>query len=163
MHRVVLTLLNMMRLRSGPQDMPASSAFTLLLALVYVVQGLYADRILGEPDTTPRSLVAIAVQFAAISLLLNVRGLATRVNQTLSALAGTGFLFGVISIILLLRFDPEEPQVDLVFYYLALVLWSLGVDAHIYRSALSVKMATGVLVAVLIFLANFMLLRSLFG
>jgi len=39
----------------------------------------------------------------------------------------------------------------------------LAVDAHIYRHALSIKMSLGVLLAVLIFAANFMVLNAVFG
>jgi hypothetical protein len=44
-----------------------------------------------------------------------------------------------------------------------LFVWSLAVDAHIYRHALSIKMSFGVLVAVLIFGANFIILKAVFG
>lgn len=163
MRQVVLTLLDMVRLRAGPQDLPASAGLALVLALAYVGQGFFADRILGEPDTAPRSLIAIAVQFGTIITLLNINKLSARTHQTISALAGTGLLFGLVIITLLLRFDPEQPQAGLALLYLALFLWSLIVDSHIYRHALSVKMSTGILIAVLIFSANFMLLRALFG
>jgi hypothetical protein len=46
---------------------------------------------------------------------------------------------------------------------MVLFFWSLAVDGHIYRQALSSKMGTGLLVAVTIFAINFILLRLLFG
>lgn len=42
-------------------------------------------------------------------------------------------------------------------------LWSIAVDAHIYRHALSIRMNLGVLLAVLIFAANFILLEIVLG
>ena len=91
----------MLRLRSGPQDMPAGAQVALLLAIAYFGQGLLADRIMDSSDAQPRSLVAIAVQFGIITVLLRMRNLAERVPQTISALAGTGFLFGGASLLLL--------------------------------------------------------------
>ena len=153
----------MLRLRSGPQDMPAAPALALVLAGVYLAQGLMADRMMDGDDAAPRSVVAIAVQFGLITALLRLRQLAARVPQTISALAGTGFLFGLMSIALLSQLTPGEPAPGVAVAYFALFLWSLTVDAHIYRHALSVNMSIGVLVAVGIFALNLMVLRAAFG
>jgi hypothetical protein len=160
---VVTTLLNLMRFRSGPQDLPASRGLLLGLVILYLAQGFLAGRIIDEPDAGPRTIVAIALQFAAIAVLLNLRGLHARTQQTLSAMAGTGFLFGLLSLAVLSRIDPASPQPNLALFYLALFVWSLLVDGHIYRHALSIKLGGGVLIAVLIFAVNFILLRLLFA
>jgi hypothetical protein len=133
------------------------------LSAAYIAQGFIADQILGESDGAPRSLLAIGVQFTAIALLLTARNFQARLPQTLTALAGTGFIFGLMSLLILTRVDPDKSQPDLALFYLVLFGWSLVVDAHIYRHALSVKMNIGVLLAVLIFAANFMLLNAVFG
>jgi hypothetical protein len=161
--RFILTLLDMMRLRSGPQDLPAGWLPATALSFAYIAQGFLADQILGEADGAPRSLLAIGVQFSLVALLLTFRNLQPRLPQTLTALAGTGFIFGLLSILVLIRVDPAKSQPDLALLYLGLFGWSLAVDAHIYRHALSIKMRIGVLLAVLIFAANFMLLRTVFG
>ncbi len=153
----------MLRLRSGPQDLPAGAQLALLLAVAYLAQGLIADRIMDPANTQPRSLLAIAVQFGAVIALLRLRGLAERIPQTIGALAGTGFLLGLLSIVLLRQLTPGEPQPGLAMAYLGLFLWSLAVDAHIYRHALSVHISMGVLVAVLVFALNFVVLRAAFG
>jgi hypothetical protein len=153
----------MLRLRSGPQDLPAGPQLAIILAIAYLAQGLAADRIMEPSDTQPASLLAIAVQFGAIIALLRLRRLAERVPQTISALAGTGFLIGLLSILLLRQLTPGEPQPELAMAYLGLFFWSLAVDANIYRHALSVNMSAGVLVAVLVFALNFVLLRAAFG
>ena len=153
----------MLRLRSGPQDMPAAPAIAVLLTIVYLAQGLMADRVMDGDNAAPRSMVAIAVQFGLITVLLRLRQLAIRVPQTISALAGTGFLFGLISVVLLSQLTPGEPAPGVAVAYLGLFLWSLTVDAHIYRHALSVNMSVGVLVAVGIFALNLVVLRAAFG
>ncbi len=163
MLRLILPFLDMLRFRSGPQDLPASRGFTLLLAALYLAGGIAAGAVLGEPDYTPRSLLAIAVQFSAIAALLQARGLGARTGQTIAALSGTGVLFGAMSIYLLSLIDVERPQAELAAFYLLLFFWSLAVDGHIYRHALSSKMGVGVLVAVGIFALNFVLLKALFG
>jgi hypothetical protein len=143
--------------------MPAAPALALMLATAYLAQGLMADRIMVGSDAAPRSVVAIAVQFGLITALLRLRNLAARVPQTISALAGTGFLFGLISILLLNQLTPGEPALGVAMAIFGLFLWSLAVDAHIYRHALSVNMSLGVLVAVGIFAVNLIVLRAAFG
>lgn len=154
---------DLMRLRSGPQHVPASPGLLFVLAALYVLQGFLTGELIEEPDAAPRTFVAIALQFAVITILLRLKNLGGRVQQTLSAMAGTGFLFGLISIPLLLQFQPDTSQPGLALAYLGLFAWSLAVDGHIYRHALSIKMSMGVLTAVLIFALNFMLLKSMFG
>jgi hypothetical protein len=153
----------MLRLRSRPQDLGAGWATAAALVFAYVIQGFYADRTLTETDGSPRSLMVITVQFGVIATLLVLRNFSERLPQTLAALAGTGFIFGILSLILLSQAQPGEVQPNLALLYLGLFAWSLAVDAHIYRHALSVKMSVGVLLAVLIFGANFILLKTLFG
>ena len=159
----IRALADMLRLRSGPQNMPEGWPFAAVVSLAYIAQGFIADQLFGEADGAPRSLLAIGVQFSLVALLLKFRNFQVRLPQTLAALAGTGFIFGLLSILILTRVDPDESQPDLALLYLGLFGWSLAVDAHIYRHALSIKMSIGVLLAVLIFAANFMLLRAIFG
>lgn len=163
MDRVLPTLVAMMRLRSGPQDLPAERGLLFLLVFLYVAQGLLAGEVIGDPEALPRTVLAIAVQFAVIAIFLRLKHLRARTAQTLSAMAGTGFLFGLLSVVILAFLDPETQQPGLAALYMGLFVWSLAVDGHIYRHALSIKMSQGVLTAVLIFAANFTLLRAVFG
>lgn len=163
MNRGLSVFLDLMRLRSGPQDVAASSGLLLGLAVFYVLQGLLTGELINEPDAAPRTFLAIAVQFAVITALLRMKSLGGRVQQTLTAMAGTGILFGLISIPLLLQFRPDTEQPGLALAYLGLFAWSLAVDGHIYRHALSIKISMGILTAVLIFALNFVLLKLMFG
>jgi len=152
----------MLRLRSGPQDLPAGWSLAILLGLAYIAQGFIADQILGETDTASRSLIAISVQFLVVGMLLNIRKQANRLPQTLSALAGVGLIFGMFSIILISQANPGEDQPRLAMVWFGVFLWSLAVDAHIYRRAMSTNLSLGILVAVLIFAGNFILIQTIF-
>jgi peptidoglycan/LPS O-acetylase OafA/YrhL len=156
-------LLELLRLRSGPQDLPAAVGLAFILALAYALQGMATDRLLEGAEAAPRSLLAIAVQLGGIAALLRARRQSGRIPQTISALAGTGLVFGLLAHVLLTQVQPGPPQAGLATAYLGLFIWSLAVDAHIYRHALSIKMSGGVLVAVLIFGANFIILKAVFG
>lgn len=161
--RVPGTLLQLIRLRGGPQDLPTAWWLAVLLFVMNVTPGVLSSRVLDEADGLPRALVASGFQVLAASLLLYFNGLGTRMPQTISALCGTGFLFGSMVVVLLLGLEPEGPGPLQVLAYWSLFFWSLAVDAHIYRHALSIKMQTGALIAVIIFAGNFVLLRTLFG
>jgi hypothetical protein len=153
----------MLRLRSGPQDLPGGWALAALVTAAYLAQGLYADQMMGDGDGALRSVLSILLQFGIVAALLQTRQLSVRLPQTISALAGTGFIFGLVALLILSRLEPGQPQPNLVLMYLALFFWSLAVDGHIYRHALSIKMRLGVLLAVLIFGVNFVLMQALFG
>jgi len=100
MGSILTRLIDILRLRSGPQDMPAGWNLAIVLGLAYIAQGFFIDQILGDGEAAPRSLLAITVQFLAIATLLNIKKFAGRLAQTLSTLAGTGLIFGFLSILL---------------------------------------------------------------
>jgi len=162
MSQLLLRLLDIMRLRSGPQDMPPGWGFAILLSLAYLFEGTLADHVLEEGDSAPRSLIAVSTQFLAISVLLATRRMNYRLPQTLTALAGTGLIFGALSIVLVLQATPGTQQPGLALIWFAAFLWSMAVDAHIYRRALSITMSLGILVAVLIFALNFVVIELAF-
>jgi hypothetical protein len=163
MSRLFLRLLDIMRLRSGPQDLPAGWGLTIVLTLAYLAEGFIADQVLNESDSAPRSLVAITIQYLATSALLTFRDMGSRLPQTLTALAGTGAIFGALSIVLVMQATPGATQPALALVWFGAFLWSLAVDAHIYRRALSFTMSLGVLVAVLIFALNFIVIETVFS
>jgi hypothetical protein len=163
MSRLLLRLLDIMRLRSGPQDLPAGWGLTIVLTLAYLAEGFIADQVLNESDSAPRSLVAITIQYLATSALLTFRDMGSRLPQTLTALAGTGAIFGALSIVLVMQATPGATQPALALVWFGAFLWSLAVDAHIYRRALSFTMSLGVLVAVLIFALNFIVIETVFS
>jgi hypothetical protein len=159
---VVTRLLLLLRLRAGPQDLPASWGLALLLLAAYTALGIYSGQALGGEDAVARSLAINAVQVFAVVALLQLRKFPERIPQTLSALAGAGLILGGIAYALLAQADPGEHHPLLPLAWFGIFIWSLVVDAHIYRHALSVSLAQGVLVAVLVLAASYMLIESLF-
>jgi predicted neutral ceramidase superfamily lipid hydrolase len=162
MSQLFLRLLDIMRLRSGPQDLPAGWGIAVLLSLAYLAEGLMADRALDGAGTAPRSLIAVSIQFLAVAGLLTWRHMSNRLPQTLTALSGTGLMFGALSILLVVQAEPGSSQPLLALLWLATFAWSLVVDAHVYRRALSITMSLGILIAVLLFALNFIVMEMLF-
>ena len=162
MTRLIFRLLDIMRFRGGPQDLPSAWGLAILMAIAYVAQGYFADYLLDDTEVVPRAMVSVTIQFLITALLLQFRRQGSRFAQTVTALAGTGLAFGAISILIVLMAEPGAANPGLALLWYGTFLWSLGVDAHIYRHALSITMSLGVLVAVLIFALNFIVIEKLF-
>ena len=153
--------LGLLRLRQGPQDLPASWAFAIGAIALYLTVNVVTQARLGDSEAGPRTLLWIGFQFAAVAALLNARGLAARLPQTLGALAATGTVISLISYAIVAQADPSRDQPLLALLLLAVFAWSLLVDGHIYRHALSTTLSMGMLVAVVIFAASYSLVEFL--
>ncbi|MEJ8568772.1 hypothetical protein [Elongatibacter sediminis] len=162
MSRLLLRLIDIMRFRAGPQDLPGGWGFAVIFMVIYGLMGAVTDRMLDGAEAAPRSLFSLMVQVCAGAALLWLRRVPSRLPQTISALAGTGIVFGFITILLLLQVTPQGFPQGLGLIWLGIFLWSLFVDAHIYRHALSITMSLGVLVAVTVFALNFLVIEALF-
>ena len=152
----------MLRLRSGPQELPASWPLMVLMVSAYLVQNLITGQQLEDDQAVSKSLVALSLQIFVLTGLLYWRRSIERFPQTLSALAGVGIVFNAITWILLAQSDPAANQPMLALSWFAVFIWSLFVDAHIYRHALSVPLAMGMLITVLTLAASYLLIEMLF-
>lgn len=161
MSHVLVKLLLLLRLRAGPQDLPGSRALALLLVAAYLALGIYTGSQLGDDEAVLRSLAINAVQILAVAVLLRARRFPERLPQTLSALAGAGIILGALAFVLL-RLGEPVPSQPLALAWFGIFIWSLVVDAHIYRHALSISMHQGVLVAVMLLAASYMLTTVMF-
>lgn len=84
--------------------------------------------------------------------VLQVAGRAARLVQTLTALAGTGALLGLVGLPMMLQADSGHqaaggPSASLVIGWLTLLAWTIAVQAHIFRHALSTRYGIGLMVA----------------
>jgi uncharacterized membrane protein YfcA len=159
---VAVTLLLLLRLRAGPQDLPSSWALTGLLLVSYTALGIFTGQSLGDEDAVARTLLTNVLQIVAVAALLRLRKFPERLAQTLSALTGAGIILGALVFLLLSQAHIESMRPLLVIAWFGIVIWSRVIDAHIYRHALSVSMSRGLLVAVLLLAASYMLVRELF-
>jgi hypothetical protein len=154
-----VTLLRLLRLRAGPQDLPASWPVTIGIIAVYLAESMYTGKQLGDDDAAIKSLAITTLQFAAVAVMLYLRKFPERLAQTLGALAGAGAILGLIAFLLVMQADPGRNQPVLALLWFVVFAWSLVVDANIYRHALSVRMSQGVLIAVLLLAATYVLIE----
>lgn len=163
MNAIFNTLFGILRLRSGPQDLSSSWSVTIAIVTIYLMLGVFTGQRLGDGDSAAASLAVTALQFAAVITMLKVRKYPERLAQTLSSLAGVGIIFGTLSFIFLVQADPAQQQPVLALAWFSIFFWSLVVDAHIYKNALSVTMAQGMLIAVLLLAASYVLVELTFN
>ena len=162
MNSVLINLLQMLRLRGGPQNLPSSWLLMIVLLSAYLVQNLVTGQQLEDQNAAAKSLLAICLQVVVLTGLLIWRKHPERFAQTMSALAAMGIFFNMITWALLSMSDPALNQPILALIWFAVFIWSLFVDAHIYRNSLSVPFAIGMLVTVLILAASYVLIEMIF-
>ena len=162
MNRVLMNLAQMLRLRGGPQNLPASWPLMVVLLSAYLVQNLVTSQQLEDQNAAAKSLLAICLQVLVLTGLLFWRKHPERFTQTMSALAAMGIFFNMITWALLSMSDPALNQPILALIWFAVFIWSLFVDAHIYRNSLSVPFTIGMLVTVLILAASYVLIEMVF-
>ena len=159
---VFVNVANLLFLRGGPQHLPASWSLTVFLLAVYVVQNLLTGQQLEDESAGIKSLVAISLQILIVAGLLRWRNFQERFAQTLSSLVAVGIVFNAFTWTLLNQSDPIQPQPGLALAWFGVFLWSLFVDAHIYRHALAVSLSMGMLVTVMMLAASYIVIDLMF-
>lgn len=156
-------LINLLRLRAGPQDLPASWALTIMVVAIYLGQGVLTTQQLDSTGDSARTLLSAVLQIVALAAMLGYRRFPERFQQTLLALAGTGIVIGLIAFGLLVQADPDKNQPLLALAWFAVFGWSLLVDANIYRHALAVPLSVAMLITVLLLALTYVIGQFLFG
>jgi len=154
-------------LRAGPQDLPASNALLGVVLATHVVVGVILGLLsYSFINAIFYALVSTFIVVALTRIALLLRNYGGRFRQTLSGLAGTDVLLGLVAwpvTAWLYRADAEGGDIGGPFaVWLLLVAWSLVVTAHILRHALSVHYAIGFAVAVGYFVVSYSILATLF-
>ena len=167
MSRLLTIWLDICLLRAGPQDLPASRVLLGLTLTSYLLVSTLLS-LPGYPAFTSLQIAAadlvLLVLFAASMLYLT--GRAARFNQTLSALAGSGTLLGLLGLPLVHALyraqDAEQVSLPVLLFWLLLMVWNLLVMAHIMRHALSTSLFVGLGVSLLYALLSMQIIVALF-
>jgi len=139
-------------LRRAPQDDPLSYSALQWSLAAYVVMDLLQARTSSDwPVSLGMTLLdtLVMVLFAWTVLLLMKKS--ARLVQTLTALAGTGTILGIVGLPLILQAAQtraqDGPPGILLLGWVLLLVWSIAVQAHIFRHALSTGYGGGLLLA----------------
>ncbi len=140
----LLVMLDILRARRGPQDLPADPALAVFWTGVAVAVGLAIGvPMYGATPALIMNLVDVAVLFGFVALALRFQGFVGRQVQTYTAMVGTGAILGLLMALLTLvaPIDPEagEAPALAVLGMLALLGWLLFVYGHILHQALELS------------------------
>jgi hypothetical protein len=123
----------------------------------------------GSAGLTGAAAISIVADIAIISafvwVLLRFTGKLPRYQQTLTAFFGTGCVITLVALpITYFYLSVPEGSELLVLPFLgliAIIIWSVIVNAHIFSRALSRSLPEGVALALLYFVINFQLLEAI--
>ena len=163
----LLSWLQQCMLRRAPQADPVSKTALGWSLVAYLTMDLLQARTSSDWSTslgmtTLDTLIMILFSWSVLRLTKKT----ARYMQTLTALAGTGVVLGLVGLRLIQQAAQahldEGPAGTLVLGWLMLLVWSISVQAHIYRHALSMRYGAGLLVAGLQMILAISLLETLF-
>ncbi|MDZ3823177.1 MAG: hypothetical protein U0S76_06205 [Pseudoxanthomonas sp.] len=168
--RLIALFLDLLSLRRGPQDLPHAPVLVVAVVVAVLLVESWSSRALGVttslgPPLVLSGLLALAIPWT----VLRLRALQPRFWQTALALAGTGLVFALLALPLMLAMGPVDPAnaaniPPLLGWSIVLLAgWRLIVAGHIWRHALEVPLPSGVLVALATFIAELVLQRLLLG
>ncbi len=154
-------------LRIGPQDLPASLVLLGLALVAHTLTGIVVSLMFLPTGAALASGLVGTTLICILTLsALYVQRLRERVCQTLTAMAGAIALIDVTGIPILGWLEdvqrsggnPGTPTLLL----LLLTAWSLTVQGHILRSALSTRFIVGLTLAIFFFWVSYNVMRTLF-
>lgn len=153
--------------RRDPGHLPDSITLVGVCALAYAVMGAVQSWMLtGSDRLLARTLADLALLLLLVWLLLAATRRSHRINQTLTAVLGTGALLSPIVILLLALRAPAEANHAVALLVWAgsvgVILWYTFILGHIVRSALDTGWFTGVAVAITYVVASAALLTRIF-
>lgn len=143
-------------LRAKPQDIPASRGLLGVTLAVYTTVSLILASVqLPAQRALLYALADVVILAVLTHLVLLVRRFPERFTQTLTALAGSGAVLGVITWPLA---HIQQPSL----LVLILVIWSISVTAHILRHALSLSLTLGIVISLGYLIVTLTIVGALF-
>lgn len=152
MNALLILIINIMRLRAAPQDLPCSRFLMMLCLGSYLLAGLAISLLDQTFGLALLSAGIDTVLFIGLAVLaLWIRGYKGRTLQTVTAFTATGTLFELIGwplVVYLQQTSADDPS-SLSLLLLVLIVWNIVVIGHILRHAVDVPMWIGTGVALL--------------
>jgi hypothetical protein len=157
---VAQRLAQLMLLKVGPQDLPASKGllqFAVGFFLLFAVLRMLLVVDLGT--ALAQSVLSLLVLSAYLRSVLIWRKAPERMGQTLTALLLTGGCIGALLLFPLRTLQPllaaiaENPEISpqqlqvpalAMYAWLGVSLWGLVISGHIFRHALNMNLSMGI-------------------
>lgn len=152
MYALIKPFVRLCFFNANPQDLPASEVLLGITLFAYAaVSMLLALPVYGIGIGFLQAILELVLLIVYTRIVLHLAQQQGRYVQTLSALAGTGVVFGLISIPLVYPLyqsvTPQAtPDMTILRAYILILAWLVVVYGHVFRHALSSRMSVGLLV-----------------
>ena len=141
--------------RAGPADLPSSHWLMKVVLVSYFITGVMVSKIESPWNASLLSSLTDMLLMVLVSwLLLKLRGLLKRYQQTVTAMAGSGTILSLLSLpVLYVLHQVDTPNSHMssivLLFVMILLFWSLMVTAHIFRQALEIKPGTAAVITII--------------
>lgn len=165
---LIQTLLDIMRLRKGPDAIPRSRVVLLVVVGLWVVADILS--VMASPKVAmDRRVVGWAITLVALVLfavIVQFYRRSERILQMMTALIGCTAVFTFVLTIVVgvsgLMSTESPMQLGFVAAIFGVMLWSVLVDGHILSRTIDQPRIVGVMIALSIFLLQLYLLELAF-
>lgn len=149
--QLLMTLVGVLRLQNGPQDLPGTSGALAATIVVSFALSLIALGIMGNDNPALQIAVAAGFTLLFVGVALQLRRMGNRFMQTATALFGTDALLTLIALPATAGLDRTAEEISplAAVWLLGVLFWTLVVVGHILRNALDLPLIGGVLAALL--------------
>lgn len=169
MNSLLIVFLDLLRLRRGPQDLPASQNLLIISGFLLILTAMLGDNM--NADLTGKlvfALTQVVILTATVWIILSINRKSERATQTLTAFYGTSVLMQLIvwpfRTWLLTMGEEAQQQANLpLFAVIALAIWSFVVMVHIYRNALDTTRGKAILISIITQMVVGMSMLTLFA
>lgn len=156
------TLIDVIRLRKGPDALPRSSVLFVIVVVFWLFVDVLGEIVIPAYGNSPVSGLAISLLGLVIySLVATLAGRNARVLQMLTALIGCGAILGLAMTLIIgaaLQLKDVAPlQLIGLLAAWAITLFSIVVDGHILSRTVERPQLFGVVIAFLVFALQYYL------
>ncbi len=165
MYQLFQHFLNIMLLRARPQDLPGQPVVLWIAVTAAFVSGFAGFLFVYDFSAAlGRSMLSVLIPGIAVWLLLRIRRLQHRFNQTFAALCGSAAVINAIAF----PFMPylfnagadAQAGTWLIVLTLLIDIWSVVITAHIFRHALDIGFASGISLSIALILVTVVTIES---
>lgn len=166
MTQVLISLVEIARMRRDPSVLPASIVLLVMMAIAYAVSSALQSWLLHDDRLLARTIADLGLMLAIFWLVLALTRRLYRYRQTMNAILGISVLLTPLLMLLIALQQPAE-----MYYPIKLVAWagSIGVIVwytliigHILRSALEIGFVTSIAIAITTVIAANAILGRMF-
>ncbi len=166
MTQVLISLVEIARLRRDPSALPASIVLLVIMAVAYAGCSAMQSWMLQESDVLARTAADLGLTLAIFWLVLAVTRRQYRYRQTMNAVLGTSVLLTPLVMLLIALQQPAEIYYPIKLLawagWIAVIVWYTLIVGHILRSALEIGFVTGIAIAITSVIASNAVLIKLF-